>query len=112
MNFVRRDAAFVPLSYNGFRLWLQRGAAGLGFHADTFRTHSLRRGGATALALNGMTFADIMLAGRWSSERSCRLYVMKGEIMALRVREAIEQGRWDQIVAIAAIGEHVFLTKA
>ena len=102
-----RTEPFIPLSYNRFRSALARAAQALGLQSSTFRTHSLPRGGATALALSNMSFKDIMVQGRWASERSCRLCIMKGEIHVLRLRESIDSAQWLRILAVASIGEQV-----
>ena len=73
----------------------------LGLEHVQFRSHSLRRGGATQLALDNWSFTDIMAAGRWASERSCRLYVMKGEVMVLSLRRSLAQEKWGRIVRLA-----------
>lgn len=63
---------------------LQLCANCFGFGHVRFTTHSLRRGGATALYLHGMPFADIMFFGRWSSESSAKLYIKKADVLAMR----------------------------
>ena len=52
-------------------------------YSVTFRSHSLRRGGATALLNHGFPFNDIALYGRWSSERSAKLYLRKAETLLI-----------------------------
>ena len=46
--------------------------------------HSLRHGGATDACLGHMPFYDIMLRGRWQSERSARLYCQTGRALLLQ----------------------------
>ena len=52
-------------------------------YSVTFRSHCLRRGGATALLLQGVPFSDIALYGRWSSERSAKPYLRKAEALII-----------------------------
>ena len=44
-----------------------------------FRTHSFRRGGATALFASGVSWPEILTHGRWSSDRSAKEYIRRGE---------------------------------
>ena len=73
-------------SYATLLAWLRAIAAGLGFAAWELTTHSLRRSGASELARRGVPFPDILLFGRWRSERSAREYIRRGEVAVLRAR--------------------------
>ena len=95
-------------TYSRFARRLEAAVSMLGFEKGTFRTHSLRRGGATALALAGLSMKDLMLAGRWASERSARLYIMRGEVTLLRMRSRVSGRQWDRIQVLARIGSRVF----
>jgi integrase len=75
----------VRLSYVSVNRMLAVYSQFLGYEV-VFRSHSLRRGGATALLIQGLPFADIQLFGRWASDRSCRLYLRKGEALLLQTR--------------------------
>ena len=67
-------------SYGTFRFWFALG----------FRSHSLRRGGATARAIRGYTMVQIMLEGRWSCESSCRLYLKTAEAKVVCIRRDLD----------------------
>jgi integrase len=97
------ELRFVPMSYGTFARWFQRGLLTLGLGAKVYRSHSLRRGGATALALGGWRLCDITLAGRWQQEKTAKLYVMKGEVLLLRTRRDLSNSQWTRIENLAAM---------
>ena len=98
---VAAGMRFLPTSYRSVSLALQAATAAFGFDLKYFRTHSLRRGGATALLLQGHSMIDIMHMGRWASEKSCRLYLKAGSVICLRLREG--PYRWGRIRALAGL---------
>ena len=106
--FTDNMSPFCDSNYNRFAARLERTQVALGFEAKTFRSHSLRRGGATQLAMNGWGLKDLMLAGRWNSERSCRLYVMKGEVSVLRLRQNLDSAIVERLELLAALGPQIF----
>lgn len=106
--FYQRQQFFCRATYSTLTRWMQRGVEALGFSPDAFRTHSCRRGGATALALAYVPLAEIQHRGRWSSERSCREYIKKGEVLLLRWQAGISDNEWRRLERIAAIGEKAF----
>lgn len=95
-------------TYSKFNRRLQKCMSALGFQPNTFRSHSLRRGGATHLALSGWGLKDLMLAGRWATERSCRLYIMKGEVAVLKMRQRMNDHAWQRLTTLASVGSRVF----
>ena len=54
-------------------------------HTHT-HAHSLRRSGASELSRLGVPLPDLLLYGRWLSERSAREYIRRGEVAVLRIR--------------------------
>ena len=91
---------FLDSSYSSVRRYLAKAALALGFESTTFRTHSCRRGGASALALRGVAIQDIMFFGRWSSESSCREYIKKGETLLVRMEAKLAR---HQILRMASL---------
>ena len=79
----------------------------LGFEPRAFRTHSCRRGGATEMALLGYSLPQIMMAGRWASEKSCKSYLQRSEVALARVRFSINDKFWAKLHAIASLGPKV-----
>lgn len=69
---VQPSDKVVPIAYHTLQKRLQQAAAAMGFASVHWTTHSLRRGGATAMLQAGTPLSDIMLRGRWLSERSAR----------------------------------------
>jgi integrase len=47
----------------------------------SFTTHSFRHAGATRDHVRGLPLADIMLRGRWVSEKSARRYIQSGQAL-------------------------------
>lgn len=47
--------------------------------------HSLRHGGATRLHMAGCKLEDILMRGRWESNKSARRYVQAGRAILLSV---------------------------
>ena len=105
-------SAFCKTSYAQVRYWMRRLLPTLGFAADAFKSHSCRRGGASALSLQGVALKDVMLAGRWSSETSCRLYLRKAEVSLTRFMHGIDDHRWQLICSIARIGSRILDTSS
>ena len=86
-----------PLSYTTFARWFKVGLDRIGIPAGNYRSHSFRRGGATALSLKGLSLHRIMEFGRWASESSCKLYLRKGEVLLLRFQKAVPKRVLDKI---------------
>jgi integrase len=57
----------IAMSYNAFNSMLKRQAAGAGISRAAITSHSLRRGGATALFRAGVPPPLIKAHGRWKS---------------------------------------------
>ena len=98
---------FAACSYSTVRKWLQRALTAYGFDASSFRTHSCRRGGATEMARLGYTLPQIMLAGRWQSDKSCKLYLQRAEVALTRVRAGVSNAQWEVLHRVAALGPHI-----
>ena len=96
----------APTTYSTFRRYFTRALQALGLSNHGFRSHSLRRGGATTLFMRNMPLSNIMIAGRWASESSCRLYVRTGEagLIAIRRAEAGNAG----VRLLSALGTRLF----
>jgi integrase len=99
---------FIGCSYGRFLYWSRKSAAALGLADVSVTTHSFRRSGATALALLGYTFEDIMLFGRWASNRSAREYIRKGEQAVLRTRSACLKERWRAVLCWGGFANSVW----
>ena len=99
---------FCGISYSRVRYWLRKGLMALGFPPDSFRSHSCRRGGATALSLAGVPFVDVQLAGRWASAQSCKLYIKRAEVALTRFTHTVSPNDWQRLEMLACIGDRVF----
>ena len=53
----------------------------------------------------GTPMVDIMIAGRWLTERSCREYLRRGEVMLTRLNSQVAAETWERIAKLAAAGE-------
>lgn len=87
----RRDVMFFTVSYSSFLRWVKRLSWLLGGDDMVVSTHTFRRSGASELSRMGMPLADILLYGRWSTERAAREYIRQGEVAVHRSRQA-QQG--------------------
>jgi len=74
-----RLSPFVPRTMLNL---LKRTCASLGL-SERYVCHSLRHGGATSLYQRGATLPDIMMRGRWESDKMARRYIQKGEALLL-----------------------------
>ena len=91
------DDLFAPSSYFKTRRALLLALAVLNLvppGTDVWRTHSLRRGGATALFELGVPFGSIQLYGRWASDKSCREYIRRGSTLLARLRSDTTVETW------------------
>ena len=86
----RCDDTLFDIGYSRVAYWIRRGARILGHGDIAYRSHSLRRGGATALFLAGVSFENIMMIGRWSQVRSCRLYIQSAEAQLIAQRRSVD----------------------
>ena len=102
---VGGEELFIDSSYSKVTRWMRKGCAALGFGAIHWTTHGLRRGGATCLLSGGTPLSGVMTAGRWLTERSCREYLRRGEVMVTRLRGDIPKFAWQRADALAAVGE-------
>lgn len=73
-----------PYSPHVFRRLFKSFCSTLGLSAG-YVPHSLRHGGATFLHLKGTPIEDILLRGRWSSNKSARRYIQAGRALLLSV---------------------------
>ena len=65
----------IPSSAVRFRTLFHRALQFFGLQDFYFQPYSLRRGGATSAFRNGTPFDQLMLRGRWSHQKTCRLYL-------------------------------------
>ena len=106
---IRGSDLVCQVSYSRFRTALTRGTAALGCSSVRFRSHSLRRGGATHLFHMNVPFHDLMFYGRWLSESSCRLYVKVGEAVLIQIRRSLRPLTASRVKLLASLGPRVFL---
>lgn len=79
----RGDRPLFPFSSARFRDVFQSACVALGISHVGYVPHSLRHGGATHDHLCDMPIEDIMLHGRWSSNKSARMYIQTGRSLLL-----------------------------
>ena len=79
---------------------IKNAAQRCGYDTAMYATHSLRRGGASAMLLSGaMTLPEVKTFGRWKGETSCRLYVEEG------ARAVAKHAAW--IAVRGGVAEHM-----
>ena len=101
------DRVFT-MSYSSVLRWVKKLAMLLGAEDISLTTHSFRRSGASELARRGVPFSDIMLFGRWLSDRSAREYIRKGEVAILRTQELLGPDPWMLWVKWSKLLPHVW----
>jgi len=113
VEFARRLVALsshpyraAPTNYSVYRRYFLRVLKALGCEHFQFRSHSLRRGGATTLFSRNVPLQTIMVIGRWQSESSCRLYVRTGEAGLISIQRSCAE--FGVIQLLAALGLSVF----
>eukprot|EP00435_Cladocopium_sp_Y103_P028744 s806_g7.t1 len=94
---TKPDRLLFGISYSSALRWVKKLAFLLGAGELGLTTHTFRRSGASELARLGMPLADILLYGRWRSERAARDYIRKGEVAVLRARGLISASDWRRI---------------
>lgn len=77
------------VGYSTFLSWVRRLSEWLGAGSLGLTTHSLRRSGATQLAALNVPMSNILLYGRWASDRAAREYIRRGEVAVLRGSGAV-----------------------
>jgi integrase len=89
-----RDALFAGLTYSKFARLFKKALLVLRVPPGEWRTHSLRRGAATAMMEQGHSFEHVRLFGRWASESSCREYIRLGQSALTRISGRISPELW------------------
>ena len=102
------DGYVFSISYSSTLRWVRRLGEVLGAGELGLTTHSFRRSGASELARQNMPLSDILLYGRWSSERSAKEYIRKGEVAIFRARQFLEGATYRRIRAWANLGNNVW----
>ena len=72
---ARPDDFLVDLRPHAFRAAFQGARVACGFTNCRFKPYSLRRGGATHLFITTKSYSQVCQAGRWSAERTVRIYI-------------------------------------
>ena len=96
------------ISYGSMLRWVKRLAFLLGAESLHLTTHTFRRSGASELSRQGMSLNDILLYGRWLSERAARDYIRKGEVAIWRARGLLSDDDWGRIVSWGQLAFHAW----
>lgn len=78
------ESRLFPFTAYAFRTLFKQVCQELGL-SNSYVPHSLRHGGATRWHLQGKSIEDILLRGRWSSNKSARRYIQAGQAMLMSV---------------------------
>ena len=103
---VPNSEPIAPLTYARFARILAKAVRLLRLPGTSWRSHSLRRGGATALMEAGWSFEAVKLYGRWASDTSAREYIRLGQTALSRMNHSVpvEQWRLYNLLASACVG--------
>ena len=90
-----RNRKWAPITAKHIRDWLKKGMGALGLDPRKYSSHSLRKGGATAMYINGVAVELIRLYGGWADAQFLETYVFPdvkatGGIAAKMVSNATE----------------------
>ena len=102
------DDLVFPLGYSSFLRSIRRAVNTFRIPLLDVTTHSLRRSGASELVRMGTSFSDVILFGRWGSERAAREYARLGEAALIRFPGLAPKETWDEIVRWEARSAHVW----
>ena len=102
------DERLLDCGYTTCQRWLQRACHRLGMVGQHWASHSLRRGGATALMRAGCSWPSLMAFGRWRSARSAREYARQGEAAQLEAEDAVDGDVRRRLNALAAVGPRIW----
>ena len=105
---TKLDAPVMHVSYTTFLKWIHRLPKLLGVEDLELTTHSLRRSGASALILKGIPFSDVLLYGRWHTERAAREYIRRGEVAITTAKAKINPVLWNRIKQWCGLSEKVW----
>lgn len=91
----------APCTYAQFARAFDLGVRLLKLPGSSWRSHSLRRGGATALMELGWGFSDVQLYGRWASESSARENIRLGQSAVARLHNSMAPEVWRRCEVLA-----------
>ena len=97
-NPIKEDDFILDLSYSAALRGVKRISTLLGVGELHLTTHTFRRSGASELSKQGMPLSDILLYGRWLSERAARDYIRKGEVAIIRAKQAVKPSDWTRVL--------------
>ena len=96
-----------PLSYpyQTVTRWLRTMSAHFKLAHDVgFTSRSFRRGGATDLLTRNYAIDFIVNLGRWASERSCKDYLRRGEVVLPKLRARTDPAVWRNLLLFTKLG--------
>lgn len=101
---VPGDAYLIPWSQTRFRTVWNEAMTKLKLSAFNFKPYSLRRGGATALWLSTHSYSQVCQTGRWSSERTAKIYIQDSIALitdlnfSISPQHRLYQQRWQEAI--------------
>ena len=100
----KTDSLVLQISYTSALRWIRKLGSIFGADDLGLTTHSFRRSGASELARQGTSLPDILLYGRWLSERAARDYIRRGEVAIYRARQLMNPRAAARIQQWASLG--------
>lgn len=85
---------FWPHSLRSFRSTFAQFISFFELEDYGFTPHSIRRGGASHAFAEGVTFDELLIRGRWQSNRTARLYLDTGRAALIQTRFTPRQKRF------------------
>ena len=84
------DAFLVHVSPSAFRQRFSQGLEKTGLQVLKYKPYSLRRGGATHVFLVSQSYSLVCQRGRWSSERTARIYIQDSISMLTDIPKTLD----------------------
>ena len=85
----RPQALLVNSAPSSFRQFFAQGLEETKLHVIPYKPYSLRRGGATDVFLKTQSYASVCQRGRWSSEKTTRIYIQDSVALLTELRDAL-----------------------
>lgn len=89
-----RDNPFWPGSLRSFRATFAQFVSFFELENFGFTPYNIRRGGASFAFADGVTFDELLIRGRWQSNRTARLYLDTGRAALIQTRFTARQRRF------------------
>ena len=82
----RRTGRLLEISEDAMRRWFKTACAKLLIGHRRLTPYSLRRGGLSAAAADGVAVSTLALRARWQDTRTAKVYIQEGQLALAELR--------------------------